>query len=63
MAGELGVSFLGRIPFEPRLAAAADRGEPYISQDPEAPCATALRSVATAVKSFVEARHSRSQLR
>ncbi len=54
MARELGVSFLGRVPFDPRLAAAADRGVPYVIQEAGAPCATALRSVAAAVRSFVE---------
>lgn len=53
MARELGVSFLGRIPFDPRLAAAADRGVPYVQQEPGTPCATALRAVAAALRSFV----------
>lgn len=56
MARELGVSFLGRIPFDPRLAAAADRGVPYVRQEPGTPCATALRAVAAALRSFVEMR-------
>ena len=56
MARELGVSFLGRIPFDPRLAMAADRGVPYVRQDPGTPCATALRAVAAALRSFVEMR-------
>ena len=60
MAQELGVSFLGRIPFDPRLAAAADRGVPYVRQEPGAPCATALRSVAAALRSFVEIEGQRS---
>ncbi|MFI5341292.1 MAG: P-loop NTPase, partial [Candidatus Methylomirabilales bacterium] len=54
MALELGVSFLGRVPFDPRLAAAADRGVPYVTQEAGAPCATALRTVAAALRSFVE---------
>jgi ATP-binding protein involved in chromosome partitioning len=58
MSRELGVSFLGRIPFDPRLAAAADRGEPYLRREPGTPCATALRSVAAAVRSFVEVKSS-----
>jgi len=54
MAAELGVSFLGRVPFDPRLAAATDRGTPYVRAEPGAPCAGALRAVAAAVRSFVE---------
>jgi ATP-binding protein involved in chromosome partitioning len=55
MARELGVSFLGRVPFDPRLATAADRGAPYVEQEPGTPCAAALRAVATALRCFVEA--------
>ncbi|HSB79930.1 MAG TPA: P-loop NTPase [Candidatus Methylomirabilis sp.] len=54
MARELGVSFLGRVPFDPRLAAAADRGVPYVRQESGTPCASALRAVAAALRSFVE---------
>ena len=54
MALEVGVSFLGRVPFDPRLAAASDRGVPYVTQEAGAPCATALRTVAAALRSFVE---------
>ncbi|MBI4537355.1 MAG: P-loop NTPase [candidate division NC10 bacterium] len=54
MAREMGVSFLGRIPFDPGLAEAADRGAPYVRQARETPCAAALRAVAAALRSFVE---------
>ncbi len=60
MARELGVRFLGRIPFDPRLAAAADRGVPYLRQETGSPCAIALRSVAAAVRSLVETEGQRS---
>ncbi len=60
MAREMGVRFLGRIPFDPRLASAADRGVPYVTQETEAPCATALRSVAAALRSFAETSRQRS---
>jgi ATP-binding protein involved in chromosome partitioning len=54
MAQEMGVTFLGRVPFDPRLAAEADRGVPYIQQEPGTPCATALRAVGAALRSCVE---------
>jgi ATP-binding protein involved in chromosome partitioning len=54
LAEELGVTFLGRVPFDPRLAAAADRGVPFVRQEPGTPCAAAIRCVAAAVRSFVE---------
>ena len=37
LARESGVPFLGRVPFDPALAAAADRGEPYVTSAPERP--------------------------
>jgi ATP-binding protein involved in chromosome partitioning len=53
VAQELGVTFLGRVPFDPRLAGASDRGVPYIQEEPGTPCATALRAVAAALRSCV----------
>jgi ATP-binding protein involved in chromosome partitioning len=49
LARESGVSFLGRVPFDPGLAAAADRGEPYVVAAPAAPAARALVAIAGAV--------------
>jgi ATP-binding protein involved in chromosome partitioning len=63
MARELGVSFLGRVPFDPRLAAAADRGVPSVRQERGTPCATALRAVAAALRSFVESQEHRGERR
>ncbi len=61
MARELCVSFLGRVPFSPRLAAAADRGTSYIRQEPGTPCATALRAVAAALRDLAETKYSGRQ--
>jgi len=41
-----GLPFLGRVPFDPRLAAAADGGRPFVLEHPESPAADALRGVA-----------------
>jgi ATP-binding protein involved in chromosome partitioning len=49
LARESGVPFLGRVPFDPGLAAAADRGEPYVAAAPAAPAARALVGIAGAV--------------
>jgi ATP-binding protein involved in chromosome partitioning len=49
LARESGVPFLGRVPFDPGLAAAADRGEPYVVTAPAAPAARALVTIAGAV--------------
>ncbi|HET7340286.1 MAG TPA: P-loop NTPase [Methylomirabilota bacterium] len=46
LAAEAGVPFLGRVEFDPALAAAADRGEPYVVAAPAAPAARALTAIA-----------------
>ena len=46
LARESGVPFLGRVPFDPGLTAAADRGEPYVAVAREAPAARALAAIA-----------------
>jgi len=53
LASESGVPFLGRVPFDPALAAAADRGEPYVATSPEAPAARALRAIADRLREAV----------
>ncbi|HXH84288.1 MAG TPA: P-loop NTPase, partial [Candidatus Tectomicrobia bacterium] len=42
LAAEAGIPFLGRVPFDPALAEAADRGEPYVAIAPDAAAAVAL---------------------
>jgi ATP-binding protein involved in chromosome partitioning len=46
-AAELGIPFLGRVPFDPRLAAAADQGRSFVLEHGESPTGRALREVAT----------------
>ncbi len=55
LAREADVPFLGRVPFDPALAAAADRGEPYVAAAPEAPAARALTAIATALRARLAA--------
>jgi len=46
LARAAAIPFLGRVPFDPALAAAADRGEPYVAAAPTAPAALALSAIA-----------------
>jgi len=46
MASDFGIPFLGSIPFDPRLARAADRGVPFVTEHPETPAALALGELA-----------------
>jgi len=46
LARESGLAFLGRVPFDAALAAAADAGEPYVAVAPAAPAALAITAMA-----------------
>src|SRR5262245_14803422 len=48
-AAQHGVPFLGRVPFDSRLAAAADRGRPFVLEHPDTPTGRALTEVAVAL--------------
>jgi ATP-binding protein involved in chromosome partitioning len=50
LARECGVPFLGRVPFDPGLTAAADGGEPYVAVAREAPAARALAAIASRLR-------------
>jgi ATP-binding protein involved in chromosome partitioning len=50
LAREAGTPFLGRVPFDPELAQAADRGEAFVAVAPERPAAIALRSIASSIR-------------
>jgi ATP-binding protein involved in chromosome partitioning len=58
LAAEAGVPFLGAVPFDPALTAAADRGEPYVAVAPEAPAARALAAIAARLAEVVLAPRS-----
>jgi len=49
MADDLGIPFLGSIPFDPNLAKAADDGEVFLDQYPESDAADALASISLQV--------------
>ena len=55
LAREAGIPFLGQVPFDPALAAAADRGEPYVAAAPAAPAARALTAIAARVRDALAA--------
>jgi ATP-binding protein involved in chromosome partitioning len=49
LAEEVGVPLLGRIPFDPRLGAYADAGEPIVLVEPEAEVSLALVDLARSI--------------
>ncbi|HNS55214.1 MAG TPA: P-loop NTPase, partial [Syntrophales bacterium] len=44
-AKDLGVPFLGRIPFEPELVEMADRGLPFVQSQKDSPSAAAFQEI------------------
>ena len=58
-AAQHGLPFLGRVPFDPRLAAAADRGRPFVLDHGETPAGRALAGIAGALASAVLPREGR----
>jgi len=58
LAHDSGVPFLGRVPFDPALAVAADRGEPYVAVSPESAAARALTSIADRLREALPAARS-----
>ena len=46
MAAQHGIPFLGRVPFDPRLQVAADRGRPFLADHGESLAGRALRDIA-----------------
>ncbi len=54
LAREADLPFLGSIPFDPELARACDRGEPFVAQARERDAARALLGVAAGVRAALE---------
>jgi ATP-binding protein involved in chromosome partitioning len=50
LAAESGIPFLGRVPFDPALAAAADRGDPIVTAAPASDAARAIAEIAGRVR-------------
>lgn len=46
LAAEAGIPFLGRVPFDPALAAATDRGDPFVVTEPGSEAARQLTAIA-----------------
>jgi ATP-binding protein involved in chromosome partitioning len=49
LAAEVGVPVLARIPFDPKLAAYADEGEPIVLAEPEAEVSRAIVALAESI--------------
>jgi ATP-binding protein involved in chromosome partitioning len=49
LAGDAGIPFLGRVPFDRALALAMDRGDPLVATEPSSPAAGVLADMAKAL--------------
>jgi len=56
LAADGGIPFLGSVPFDPELAAAADRGEAFVATAPEREAARALRGIAGGIRAALSSR-------
>jgi ATP-binding protein involved in chromosome partitioning len=54
LAGEAGVPFIGRVPFDRELAAAADEGRVFVSRSPRSPAAEALLAISRRLREDLE---------
>jgi ATP-binding protein involved in chromosome partitioning len=54
LASEAGITFLGRVPFDPALALAADRGEPFLVHAADGAAARSLLDIAARVRAVLE---------
>jgi len=54
LAGKYQVPFLGKIPFDVKIASSADHGYEYMEQNPTQKAAIAIREIALKVLAFVE---------
>ncbi|MBI4591735.1 MAG: P-loop NTPase [Candidatus Rokubacteria bacterium] len=50
LAAEVGIPFLGSVPFDPRLAAAADRGVPFVTEHADTPSGRAFLDIAARIR-------------
>ncbi len=62
MARAHGVPFLGRLPFDPRLATCADAGTLFLAEHGEAPAARAFHELARRVQAFLQLSAKSGQL-
>ncbi len=57
MAGEAGVPFLGKIPIDPKIGATADKGVPFVIEQPDSPASKAFMEIVEKVEEYLKARH------
>ena len=55
MAAAMSIPYFGSVAFDPRLAAASDRGTPFVLSHPDTPAGEALLRIARTIQKQMEA--------
>jgi ATP-binding protein involved in chromosome partitioning len=61
MAAEEGVAYLGRVPFDARIAASGDDGVSFMTRHGPSPAGEATRRIARAIEDFLEDARGRTE--
>ena len=59
MAQEAGVPFLGKIPIDPKVSGASDRGVPFVIEKPDSPASKAFTEIVDKVEQYLRERHNK----
>jgi ATP-binding protein involved in chromosome partitioning len=60
MAEESGVTFLGKIPIDPKVSASSDKGKPFVLEHPDSPASKAFSEIVSKVEEYLKARHTKT---
>jgi ATP-binding protein involved in chromosome partitioning len=60
MAEEAAISFLGKIPIDPKISASSDKGIPFVTEQPDSPASKAFLEIVEEVEEYLKARHKKT---
>ena len=61
MCEDLGETFIGSLPLDPRIARSCDEGKSFLEEVPDSPAVKAFRSIVDKVVSFCEAKNGKKE--
>ena len=61
MAEEAAISFLGKIPIDPKISASSDKGVPFVTEKPDSPTSKAFLEIVEKVEDYLKARHKKTR--
>jgi ATP-binding protein involved in chromosome partitioning len=60
MAEEASISFLGKIPIDPKISASSDKGVPFVIEQPDSAASKAFMEIVKKVEDYLKARHPKA---